>query len=118
MTGSTQITIAATNSSSTSEEVKIPSGFTLVGIEIPVEATSTTFNLAHATKAGGTYLTLKDPLGIYTTAGSAIPFTIGSTSLGSFTIPPSLGALLYSYMKVILGSSETAPVTLIFKDIA
>lgn len=118
MTGELIRRAIATNSTSTSQEMEIPYGTTLVGVEIPVEATSTTFNITHAAKSGGTFLTLKDPLGIYGTAGNAINFTIGATSLGIFMIPPSVSALLYSRMQIILSNAETAAVTLIFKQIA
>lgn len=118
MTGQQIRNVIATNSSSTSQEMEIPSGFTLVGVVIPVEATSTTFTITHAARSGGTFLTLKDPLGIYGTAGNAITFTIGSTSLGIFMIPPTISAILYSHMQIVLGSSETAGVTLIFKSLA
>ena len=101
-----------------SNEIQIPSGFTLVGVAIPIEVTSTTFTILHSEKTGGTFLTLKDPLGIYGTAGNAITFTIGATSLGIFQIPPAVSALLYSYMKVDLDQNEAAAITLIFKDLA
>ncbi len=118
MTGTITRNVIATNSSSTSQEMEIPFGFILVAVSIPVEATSTTFTLADSEKSGGTFLTLKDPLGVYTTAGSAISFTIGSTSLGKFWIPPTVASALNSYMKVVLGSSETAAVTLTFRQIS
>ena len=119
MTGSMPVSALATNSSTTSSAIQIPTGFTLVGVEIPVELTSTTFTLMHCNKIDGTYTTLKDPLGVYTASASdAVTFTIGSTSLGSFLIPPAVSALLFSYVKVILGSSETGVVNLIFKDLA
>ncbi len=118
MTGQLIRNAIVTSSTSTSQQMEIPFGFTLVGVMIPVEVTSTTFTITHATALSGTFLTLKDPLGIYGTAGNAITFTIGATSLGIFAIPPSVSALLYSHMQVILGSSETAAASLIFKQIS
>jgi len=118
MTGTLTRNAIATNSTTTSQEMEIPYGFTLVGVALPVEVTSTTFTITHAAISDGTFLTLKDPLGIYGTAGNAITFTIGATSLGIFMIPPTVSALLYSRIKIILGSAETAAVTLIFKQIA
>ena len=109
MTGELVRNVIATNSTSTSQQMEIPYGMTLVGVEFPIEATSTTFTITHSGQANGTFLTLKDPLGLYGgSAGAAITFTIGSTSLGAFVIPPTVSALLYSRMQIILGSSETA----------
>ncbi len=119
MTGTKSLPAVATNSATTSQYVQVPPGFTLVGVEIPIEATSTTFTLVHCQSSGGTYTTLKDPLGIYTAAaGDPVTLTLGATSLGTFLIPPIVSASLYSFIKVILGSNETAAVNLIFKQLA
>lgn len=119
MTGSLPISAIATNSSTTSQFVRIPSGFTLVGVEVPIEATSTTFTIVHSQAESGTYTILKDPLAVYATIpGDPVSFTIGTTSLGTFFIPPTLSATLYSFVKIIMGSSETIGVNLIFKQIA
>ncbi len=117
MTGQIIRTTTTASGTGLSDEVQISAGFTLVGFDFP-EVASTTFTLLHSSVTGGTFKTLKDPLGIYGTAGSAITFTIGSTSLGIFSMPPSLSALLYNYIKIQLSSSEAAGISLIFKSLA
>lgn len=117
MTGLLTRQVLATNSSTTSQAQDIPFGYTLVGVEVPVEITSTTFTIAQASSVNGVYLTLKDPLGTYGTAGNAITFTVGATSLGVFQIQPIVSALLYNNFKIILGSAETVALNLIFKQL-
>lgn len=119
MTGSIYTNIIATNSSATSEYSQTPSGFTLVGIIVPVELASTTFTIAQSLQATGIYTTLKDPLGLYTAAaGNDVLFTLGATSLGTFLIPPIVAAGLSSFTKIILGSAESAALTLIYKQLS
>jgi hypothetical protein len=104
--------------SGTSNEVQVPPGFTLVGIDVP-ELTSTSFTITHALNSGGTFKTLRAPLAILgITAGSDIVFTMGSTSIGVYVIPPSVSALISDYMKIVTSSSETAGISLIFQSIA
>lgn len=100
-----------------SNAVQIPAGLTLVGVSVP-ELTSTSFTIGHCQSEDGTYRTLKDPLGIYGTAGAEITFTIGGTSIGVFSIPPTLAALLNSWIKLTFSASEAAGIELIFKDLA
>lgn len=104
-------------STATTDPIQVPSGYTLVGIEIP-ELTSTTFTIQHCFSNNGTFKTLKDPLGIYGSAGAAITFTIGATSIGTFMIPPTVSALLNSWIKIVFSSSESSGFDLIFKQLA
>lgn len=105
-------------SSATSEPIETPKGFTLVSVIMP-ELTSTSFTITSSTSITGTYVTLKDPLGIYATAaGDPVTFTMGSTSLGNFVILPVLSASLGAWIKIVLSGSESAGMSLTFKSIA
>lgn len=90
-------------------------GGTLVGLYIP-NLTSTTFTITASPTASGTYQTVADPLGTITTAGSDITFTIGASSNKWFPIPPALTAGLM-FIKFVFGSSETATITYITRNI-
>lgn len=105
------------NAAATTDAVQVPGGMLLVGLSLP-ELTSTTFTITHATQSNGTFRTLKDPLGIYGTAGNAITFTIGATSLGLFQISPIVIAPINSWFKIVFDSAETASIGLIFREIA
>lgn len=116
MTGTIRLPVTF-SASATSEAVQTPAGMILVGISVP-ELTSTSFTVTSSKSESGTYRTLKDTLGIYATAGTAVTFTMGSTSLGVYWIPPALSAVLDSWLKIVCGSTETAGIELIFRNIA
>lgn len=104
-------------SSATTPPIQVPAGYTLVAVSVP-ELTSTSFTIAQAFSADGTFNTLKDPTGLYTgSAGSTITFTIGATSIGTHVIPPSIGACLNSWIKLTFSSSESNGIMLIFREI-
>lgn len=104
-------------STTVTNAIQVPAGYTLVGVYVP-ELTSTSFTIAQAFATDGTFNTLKDPTGLYTgSAGSTITFTIGATSIGTHVIPPSIGACLNSWIKLTFSSSESAGITLIFREI-
>ena len=90
-------------------------GGTLVGLYLP-NLTSTTFTITSSPTELGTYQTLADALGTYTTAGNDITFTIGATSNKWFPLPPALTAGLV-FIKLVFGSSETADITYIIRNI-
>jgi hypothetical protein len=115
MTGT--LRVETTLTAGVSGAVQIPAGLTLVGVDVP-ELTSTTFTIGHSSSESGTYKTLGDPLGTVASAGTAITFTIGATSIGVWMITPIVSALLSSWIKLTFDQSETAQVGLIFKDIA
>lgn len=87
---------------------------TLVGIHLP-NLTSTSFTITAAPETGGTFSTVKDGLGTYATAGTAITFTIGADSTGYFTIPKDAVEGL-RYIKIVFGSSETADIYLSLRE--
>lgn len=81
-------------------------GGTLCGLLLLADITSTTFTITVSNESGGTFVTVKDPLGTYVSAGSTITFTVGSTATGYFPIPPFVTAG-FRYCKITLDSSET-----------
>lgn len=105
------VALAAT---ATTAEIDLKGG-TLVGITIP-ELTSTSFTITAAAATGGTFRTVRDSTGIYAAAGSDITFTISSTSVGFYPIPPALTAGL-RFVKIVFGSSETATITAAIRSI-
>ncbi len=115
MTGVIRIEILVT--AGVSVPCEIPSGYTLVGVDVP-EMTSTTFTIGHSVTIGGAYKVLSDPLGFVSTAGTAITFTMGSTSIGLWDIPPAISAPLNAFIKIIFSSSESAGIALIFRQIS
>lgn len=116
MTGYIYTPITVT--SGTSEEVYIPAGFVLVGIDIP-EITGTSLTITTSPISGGTFKTYKTPLAIYgLTAGTAMTLTVGATSIGTFSIPSDLVRGLLPYIKIVSSSSEGFGATLIFNNIA
>ena len=104
-------------STTTSDAIQVPSGFTLVGVDLP-EMTSTSFTLQHTTSTDGTFKTIKDALGLYGTAGNAITFTIGGTSIGAYPIPANIAGILGSWIKFVFSSSESMGFNAIFRQIA
>lgn len=117
MTGCIHVTTNL-SATATTDAIEIPGGMMLVGVSLP-ELTSTTFTITHSSSgSNGTFKTLKDPLGIYGAAGTAITFTIGSTSLGIFQISPIAVSPIFGHIKLVFDSSETATVALIFRNIA
>jgi len=116
MTG--QIFKAVTITSGVSEEVQVPNGFTLSGIDIP-EITSASLTITTSLRSGGTFTTYKTPLGIYgLTAGTAITLTVDTTSLGVFALPSDLMRGLLPFIKIVSSASETFGANLIFSNIA
>lgn len=104
-------------STTTTDAIQIPAGHSLVGVYTP-QLTSTSFTIQHAFAKDGTFATLKDPTGLITgSVGGTITFTIGGTSLGTHAIPPSVSACLNSWIKLVFSSSESAGITLIFREI-
>lgn len=117
MPGAITIETALSNTATT-DAIQVPSGMTLVGVSVP-ELTSTSFTITHNISATtGTYRTLKDPLGVYGAPGADITFTMPATSIGIYVIPPSVSALLNSWMKIVFNSSESASIRLTFKGLA
>lgn len=104
-------------STTTSDPIQVPAGYTLVGVDLP-EMTSTSFTIQHTSSSDGTFKTVKDALGVYGSAGTAITFTIGATSLGCFPIPPSVTAVLGSWIKFVFSSSESIGFNAVFRQIA
>ena len=93
-----------TNSSGLTGEIDLAGG-TLDGVELEGDITSTTFTILVSRVSGGTFVTLKDALGVYGVAGNAITFTVGATATGYFPTPPLLTAG-FRFCKIQLGSSE------------
>lgn len=91
-------------------------GGTLIGVLIESEITSTTFILTSARTSGGTFTSLKDPTGQYGTAGSAVSFTVGSTSVGRHFIPAELAVALGRYIKINFDQSETGTVYAVYRS--
>lgn len=100
-----------------STSIEMPSGYTLVGVDVP-EMTSTSFTIGHSKTSTGTYKTLSDPLGLISAAGTAITFTMGATSIGLWDIPPTIVAPLNSFIKLTFSNSESAGIDLIFRQIS
>ncbi|CAB4213855.1 hypothetical protein UFOVP1454_2 [uncultured Caudovirales phage] len=113
-TSKPKYTTISLSSSTTTAEIDLEGG-TLCALKLP-ELTSTTFTITWCEQSGGTFVTLKDWLGAYTTAGSAITFTIGATSLGGGTFPPALTAGL-RFIKIVFDSSETADIIVVKRNI-
>ena len=91
-------------------------GKVLVGIDVP-ELTSTDFTLLNALSKGGTYKTVKDPLGFAGgTAGAEINFILEAAASGYYAIPPYITAGL-EWIKIAFGSAETAEINLITREI-
>ncbi len=80
-------------------------GGTLDGALFEGDITSTTFTILVSRVSGGTYVTVKDGLGLYGAVGTAITYTVGSTATGYFPISPILTAG-FRFCKIQLGSSE------------
>lgn len=112
-----EVPVVANGSNGVSVPIEIPSGMTLVGVDVP-EMTSTSFTISHANAVAGTYKTLSDPLGIISSAGTAITFTMGSTSIGLWDIPPIVVASLNAWIKLTFSSNETAGIKLLFRYIS
>lgn len=93
-----------TDSSGLTPEIDLIGG-TLDGVLLEDDITSTTFTILVSRKSGGTYVTVKDGLGQYGTAGTALTFTIGATATGYSPIPPLVTAG-FRFCKIQLGSSE------------
>ena len=93
-----------TNASGLTPEIDLQGG-TLDGVLLEGDITSTTFTILVSRVSGGTFVTAKDGLGTYGTAGSAITYTVGATATGYFPIAPYLTAG-FRFCKIQLGSSE------------
>ena len=117
MTGSITLKQTTLAASGLTEPVQVPAGLTLVGVRTP-EMTSTSFTISHSNSSAGAYATLKDPTGLITSAGDAVTFTMGDTSVGIWIIPPVVSALLNSWVKLDFSSNEAAGIELVFKDLA
>lgn len=102
------------SASDTTAEIDLLGG-TLVGVTIP-ELTSTSFTITAATTSGGTFRTVREALNTFTSADNDITFTIGSTSVGYYPIPPTLTAGL-QFIKLVFSSSETATITIAYRGI-
>lgn len=98
-------TVASTTAlSGSTPEIDLEGG-TLAGVLLESDITSTTFTITVSRKSGGTFVTVKDALGTYGTAGNALTFTIGATATGFFFIPPWVTEG-FRFCKIALGSSE------------
>lgn len=90
-------------------------GGTFCGVMIDSEITSTYFTVTASRASGGTFVSLKDPTGRYGTAGAAVQFTVGSTSLGYHSVPPELTAGL-QFIKLNFNQSETPTVYAVYRS--
>lgn len=84
-------------------------GGTLDGVLLEGDITSTSFTITVSRVEGGTYVTVKDGLGLYGTAGAAITYTVGATATGYFPISPIITAG-FRFCKIVFSSSETPTV--------
>lgn len=80
-------------------------GGTLDGVLFEGDITSTSFTIQVARVSGGTFVTVKDGLGQFGTAGSNLTYTMGATSTGYIPISPLVTAG-FRFCKIALSSSE------------
>ena len=91
---------------------------TIDSVVIETELTSTNFTLTSAREEDGTFTSLKDPTGRYGTAGAAVTFTVGSTSVGTHSIPPELVVGLSRFVKFNFDQSEAGTIYVNYRDFA
>jgi len=93
-----------TAASGSTGEIDLKGG-TLDGVLFEGDITSTAFTISVSRVEGGTYVTVKDGLGQFGTAGSNLTYTMGATSTGYIPISPLVTAG-FRFCKIVLNSSE------------